>query len=145
VSFRTQRFKAIDVAQAKRLFALMTSVFGEERADLGDAHVQRVLSAEGFWAIAAFSGDDIIGGITAHTLPMTRSESFEIFVYDIAVHADHQRRGVGRCLIDELRVQAGAIGIHDLFVAADNEDTHALDFYRALGGAPAPVTMFTFG
>jgi aminoglycoside 3-N-acetyltransferase I len=31
-----------------------------------------------------------------------------------------------------------------MFVAADNEDVHAIDFYKALGGTDSPVTMFTF-
>ena len=75
---------------------------------------------------------------------MTRTESSEIFIYDLAVHPDHQRTGVGRRLVAELRAQAAALGIGELFVPADNEDVHALDFYRAIGGAAAPVTIFTF-
>jgi aminoglycoside 3-N-acetyltransferase I len=43
-----------------------------------------------------------------------------------------------------MRMQAAEAGIHVLFVPADNEDTHALDFYTALGGEAAPVTIFTF-
>jgi len=31
-----------------------------------------------------------------------------------------------------------------MFVAADNQDLHALDFYRAMGGEPSPVTIFSF-
>jgi aminoglycoside 3-N-acetyltransferase I len=31
-----------------------------------------------------------------------------------------------------------------VFVPADNGDTHALDFYRALGATASPVTMFVF-
>jgi hypothetical protein len=31
------------------------------------------------------------------------------------------------------------------FVPADDHDTHALDFCRALDGAPTSVTIFTFG
>lgn len=37
------------------------------------------------------------------------------------------------------------IGIDLVFVPADNVDIHALDFYRALGGVAAPVTIFEFG
>jgi aminoglycoside 3-N-acetyltransferase I len=48
-------------------------------------------------------------------------------------------------LVAALREAAAAEGIHVAFVPADNEDTHALDFYRAIGGVPAPVTIFTFG
>jgi len=29
-------------------------------------------------------------------------------------------------------------------VVADNADGHALDFYRALGGKPSSVTLFSF-
>jgi aminoglycoside 3-N-acetyltransferase I len=90
-------------------------------------------------------GEQIVGGLTAHTLPMTRSESREIFIYDIAVRADHQRRGVGRLLMSHLIRTASDAGIHDLFVPAEDEDVHALEFYRALGGAASPVTFFTFG
>lgn len=59
--------------------------------------------------------------------------------------ADWHCRGVGRQLMSTLRSQAAGQGIRVVFVAADNEDTHALDFYRALGGVPAPVTIFSFG
>jgi aminoglycoside 3-N-acetyltransferase I len=144
MSIRTIRLGATDRPRAKHLFAVMADVFGEERAELSDAHVDRLLGDEDFWAMAALSGDEIIGGLTAHTLPMTRSESFEIFIYDLAVREDRWRQGIGRQLVDELLDQAAGRGIHDLFVAADNEDVHALDFYRALGGAAAPVTMFSF-
>jgi aminoglycoside 3-N-acetyltransferase I len=122
----------------------MAGVFEEDCARLSDEVVDRLLARVEFWAIAAFSGDEIVGGITAHTLPMTRTGSSEVFIYDLAVRADHQRKGIGRQLVTQLRKEAAAVGIVDVFVAADNDDFHALDFYRALGGAAAPVTIFTF-
>jgi len=51
---------------------------------------------------------------------------------------------VGRHLVTELRNSAAASGIANVFVAADNDDVHALDFYRALGGTASPVTLFAF-
>jgi hypothetical protein len=45
---------------------------------------------------------------------------------------------------DVERARATSAGITVLFVPADMEDEHALEFYSALGGAPAPVTIFTF-
>src|SRR5947209_818889 len=116
---RTARLRSSDAGQAKRLFALMADVFDEERDELSDPFVERLLSRPEFWAIAACSGDELVGGLTAHTLPMTRSESFEIFIYDIAVRADHQRRGIGRHLMSQLRAEAAALGIHDVFVPVD--------------------------
>lgn len=141
---RLKRLKAGDREVAKVLFTVMAEVFEEGRGELSDGYLDRLLGREDFWAIAAFVDNDIVGGLTAHTLPMTRAEYSEIFIYDIAVRSDHQRKGIGRGLIEELRSQAAGMGIRELFVPADNEDVHALDFYRALGGEAAPVTIFTF-
>ncbi len=141
---RVKRLKTGDREQARAMFTLMVQVFEEGTGELSDGYIDGLLAREDFWAIAAFAGDDIVGGITAHTLPMTRTQSYEIFIYDLAVRSDHQRKGIGRQLVEELRAQAAAMGIRDMFVPADNEDAHALDFYRALGGEAAPVTIFTF-
>jgi aminoglycoside 3-N-acetyltransferase I len=144
---RARRLTAGDRELARALFSLMAEVFEEPSRPLSDGYLDRLLAREEFWAIAAFEGDrnnQIIGGLTAHTLPMTRAETSELFIYDVAVHPAHQRKGVGRQLVTELRERAAAAGIRDLFVPADNDDLHALDFYRALGGAASAVTFFTF-
>lgn len=141
---QVRRLTAGERELARRLFALMADVFEEPAEPLGDAYLDRLLRRDDFWALAAFAGDAIVGGLTAHTLPMTRAERSEIFIYDVAVRGDHQRQGVGRRLMTALRDEAAACGITDLFVPADDDDLHALDFYRALGGVPSPVTFFTF-
>ena len=142
--YRVIRLGPDERERARQLFTLMAQVFEEPRDELPDAYLDGLLNRRDFWAAAALSGDSVVGGITAHTLPMTRSAKSELFVYDIAVHAAHQRQGVGRLLVEYLRGAAAAAGISEAFVAADDEDLHALDFYRALGGTPAKVTIFSF-
>jgi len=144
-SIRSVRLKAADRDLARALFALMAEVFEEGCEPLSDGYLDRLLGRPEFWALAALDGEEIIGGLTAHVLPMTSAETSELFIYDVAVRRDRQRSGVGRRLIADLRDQAAAAGIEVLFVPADNDDTHALGFYRALGGVAAPVTLFTFG
>ena len=139
-----RRFSRDDVAAARQLFALMADIFDEDARPLSDVYVARLLGRAGFWALAAFIDGDLVGGLTAHTLPMTRAEVSEIFIYDIAVRVDRQRQGVGRRLVETLREIAAAHGIHDLFVPADDDDAHALEFYRALGATASPVTLFAF-
>jgi aminoglycoside 3-N-acetyltransferase I len=75
---------------------MMAEVFEEPNQTLSDAYLDALLSRTDFWAMAALLGQEVVGGITAHALPMTRAETTELFIYDVAVHADHQRRGVGR-------------------------------------------------
>ena len=140
-----RRLGTADVEEARRLFLLMADVFENATEPLGDGYLTRMLGSEAFWALAAYLDGDLVGGLTAHTLPMTVRETTEVFIYDVAVRETHQRRGVGRALMAEMCALAAASGAKAVFVPADNEDTHALDFYRAVGGASAPVTIFTFG
>lgn len=139
-----------DEAVAREMFATMAAVFAEDEDELDagppidDEYVRQLLDRGDFWAVVATEGDEVLGGITAHALPMTRSRATELFIYDLAVRADRQRRGVGRALVGELLALARAAGIETSFVPADDEDTHALEFYRAIGGEASPVTFFTF-
>ena len=139
-----RRLAAGDGDLARALFSTMAVVFETRSEPLRNAYIDRLLGSSSFWAIAAFEGEDITGGLTAHTLPMTSGERAEIFIFDIAVREARQRQGVGRRLVAALLESAACEGMGVVFVPADNEDTHALDFYHALGGQASPVTFFTF-
>lgn len=141
---RTLRLHPGDEELARRLFAMMAEVFEEPHDRLDDEYLTALLRRADFWAIAAVAGDQVVGGLTAHTLPMTRRACGELFIYDLAVRADWQRQGVGRQVVAATRDLAARAGVADVFVPAETEDVHALDFYRALGGEPTPVVMFTF-
>lgn len=60
------------------------------------------------------------------------------------MRGDRQGQGIGRRLIAALRASAETAGVEVVFVPAAGDDVHALECYRALGGEPAPVTIFTF-
>jgi aminoglycoside 3-N-acetyltransferase I len=133
-----------DIALARSTFATMAGVFGEEASSTSDTWLERLLGRESFIAFAAVVDQEPVGGITAHVLPMTIAERSELFVYDLAIRVDHQRKGLGRRLVAALREEAARRGIDDVIVPADNADGYALDFYRALGGAPTAATIFHF-
>jgi aminoglycoside 3-N-acetyltransferase I len=143
-SIRIHRLQAQDAALARELFTLMAQVFEEVCAPLSDAYLNTLLQRQDFWVLAAFADDALAGGLTAHVLPMSRSQSRELFLYDIAVRADVRRHGIGARLVAALREQGAQAGIATVFVAADEEDTHALNFYRALGGQESVVRHYTF-
>ena len=143
-AIRIERLSVSDLERARTLFTLIADVFEMESKVLSCDYLTQLLMRGDFWALAASIDGRTVGGLTAHTLPLTHAEVSEIFIYDIAVMPDYQRRGIGRQLVATLRAHAAAARISLVFVPADNEDTHALDFYQALGGSPAPVTIFTF-
>lgn len=139
-----------DERRAREAFALMAAVFEEDgesardAASLDDVYVGALLQRPDFFALAALTAGEVVGCVTAHALPMTRSASKELFVYDLAVQRDHRRRGIGRALVSELLACASQEGIEVAFVPADDEDEPALAFYRSLGAEASPVTIFTF-
>jgi aminoglycoside 3-N-acetyltransferase I len=143
-ALEVRRLGATERDLARRLFAVLAEAFDEAAEPLSDRYLDDLLGRDDFWALAALVGGDVVGGLTAHRLPMTRAEAAELFVYDVAVRADQRRRGIGRRLLAALREAAAAAGIGSVFVGADSTDGDALDFYRALGGEAEPVTMFTF-
>lgn len=143
-SIEVRRLGVGEMELARTTLHLMAAVFNEPKGSLSAAYVDSLLSRNDFWVLAALHNGTPIGGVTAHALPMTRSEAKELFIYDLAVQEAHQRRGVGGALVKELRKLAAEQGITVAFVPADNEDTHALSFYRALGGEAADVTIFTW-
>jgi len=139
-----RRLVSQDRELARTTFTLMGTVFGEKHAPLSDGYIDRLLARPDFWGLTATRGATVVGGLTAHTLMMTAYEGAEIFLYDIAVAPDHQRRGVGRRLIDALRREANRLGLSTIFVPADDADTDAVAFYSAQGGTPSKVTFFEF-
>jgi aminoglycoside 3-N-acetyltransferase I len=145
-SVEIRRLYSGDEVVARELFAMMVAVFDEDTGGKALAldRVRDLLARHDFYAVGAFQGSTPVGGITGHVLPMTRDCSAELFIYDLAVRADWQRKGVGRALVKAMTEMAAEEGIATSFVAADNEDADALSFYRAVGGDGAPVTMFAF-
>ena len=141
-----------DERLARETFRTMAAVFDEEEGassdsdggSLRDEDLVALLRRDEFWALVALEGDEVVGGVTAHALPMTRHRGSELFLYDLAVRADKQRRGIGRALVSELLLLARRVGIGTAFVPADEEDSHALEFYRAIGGTESNVRFFTF-
>jgi aminoglycoside 3-N-acetyltransferase I len=143
-SMQIRRLFPGDAGLAVQVFSMMASVFGEASDTLSLGYVEHLLRREDFWAIAAIVEREPVAGLTGFTLPLTRAESAELFIYDIAVQPKCQRRGIGSKLVNTLKFLAAESSIKTMWVAADNEDHHALDFYRAIGGSPMPVTIFTF-
>ena len=139
-----QRLGPHDAALARTTFAVMAEIFGETHARLSDAYLAALLARPDFWTFAATHAGRVVGGLTAHVLLMTAREGAEVFLYDIAVAPDRQRRGIGRRLVEALRREASSQGISTIFVLADDDDPHALRFYAALGGRPSKVTLFEF-
>jgi ribosomal protein S18 acetylase RimI-like enzyme len=82
----------------------------------------------------------VTGFLLCHVLRLRSNEARELLLYEIGVHRDHRRHGIGRALVDEAIAYMRREGIVTIWVLADN--TGAEEFYAACGFArEAPQPM----
>jgi aminoglycoside 3-N-acetyltransferase I len=119
----------------------MLSMFGKAFADVptytarqpDDDYLARLLATDTFISLSAFDDGQVIGGIAAYFLPKFEQPRSEIYIYDLAVDADHRRKGVATALITALQKLAAERGAYVIFVQADYEDSPAISLYTKLG------------
>jgi len=127
------------------MISLFQEVFEmDERTSLPETYFRHLLLKPDFIAYAAISNNLVVAGLTAYELPLYYTGDSEIFLYDIAVKAEFQRKGLGQKLLSALRQYAKQNGIKEIFTAAEEADEHALEFYRATGGAEQRVSHFNY-
>ena len=143
--FEVRQLTKQDLSAFKQLINMFNTVFEEaESAINSETNLIKLLSRNNFIAIAAFSENEVVGGLTAYELPMYYSENSEIFLYDLAVTPEFQRIGIGKRLIHHLKDYCTKNGIKEFFVLAHEEDEHAVEFYRATGGKSEKVINFLY-
>ena len=136
-TFTTRRLGSEDIG----LMRAMLDMFGREFEDIptyshgqpGDDYLGGLLASEGFIAIAALAGQEVVGGLAAYVLPKFEQARSEIYIYDLAVSASHRRQGMATALIGEVRRIAVEIGAWVIYVQADHGDDPAIALYTKLG------------
>jgi aminoglycoside 3-N-acetyltransferase I len=134
---RIQRLAGTD---ADLLFAML-DLFGEvfdDRASYGSArpsraYCERLLVSEGFIALVARQDERVVGALAAYVLRKFEQERSEVYIYDLAVAADHRRQGIATALIRALQEVAAQGDAYVIFVQADPPDAPAIALYGKLG------------
>ena len=96
-------------------------------------YVRGLLTRDTFILLTAHEQGAVIGALAAYVLPKFEQARSEVYIYDLAVDADHQRRGVATALIEALKVEAGLRGAWVIFVQADYGDDPAIALYEKIG------------
>lgn len=131
----TTRLTQHNVSKLQKLNELFGAVF--EDADNYQARPPRseylavFLENEQNIVLVAEHDGQIIGGLVAYCLTKFEQERKEVYLYDLAVAATHQRHGVGKILMNELQAVAKSLGAYIVFVQADEGDD-AVAFYESL-------------
>jgi aminoglycoside 3-N-acetyltransferase I len=109
-----------------------------------DDHLQQLLSKDTFFVFVAQLNGEIVGGLTCYTWDQYYAVRQLVYIFDLAVKKELQRKGIGRMLIDAVNAYAKDTGAEEVFVQADEVDDYALDFYRSTGGTGEKVVHFTY-
>lgn len=126
-----------DVALMEPLLTMFGEAFNEAETYSGKrpsvTYLKRLLGGDSFIALAAFEGEQVVGGLAAYELKKFEQQRSEIYIYDLAVSEGHRREGVATALISELKAIAASRGAYVIFVQADIGDEPAIALYTKLG------------
>jgi aminoglycoside 3-N-acetyltransferase I len=126
----------------KALVSVCTLAF-EQEYTVTDQYLSNMLEDDKTLILGAFRDTEIVGGLVAmEMMPIHGTKEF--YIYDIAVHPEYQKQGLGKALLEHLKLEAKKRGIETIFVEAESEDEGAVAFYRALGGEEVSVNHFNF-
>lgn len=92
-----------------------------------------MLESDTFIAVAAFTGEQVVGGLAAYVLPKFEQARSEIYIYDLAVAEAYRRQGIATATINELQRIAALRGAYVIFIQADHGDDPAIALYTKLG------------
>jgi aminoglycoside 3-N-acetyltransferase I len=137
MTFTVRQLTPEDLPQLEAMLTLFGAAFAEpetyNHARPSPAYLTRLLVQDHFIALAAFSGDEVVGAIAAYVLDKFEQERSEIYIYDLAVAETHRRQGVATAMIAELQRIAAERGAYVIFVQADHGDDPAIALYTKLG------------
>lgn len=135
----------MDLREFVQLIGVFETVF--EMKDFKrptEKHLLGLLEKEDFLVFVAISDRQVIGGLTAYTLGQYYTELPQVYIYDLAVKTEFQRQGIGKKIRDAIIDFCKNMGMDEVFVQADLEDRHAIDFYRSTGGRAEKVIHFSY-
>lgn len=134
--------KLENIEELKELVATFSLAF-ESEYDTTDSYLSTMLENTSCVIFGALIESRIVGGLVAFEMTPIHGTK-EFYIYDIAVHPEFQKQGVGKKLMEVLKQEAQARGVGAIFVEAESEDEGAVAFYRAIGGEEVAVNHFNF-
>ena len=145
VAKHTKRLGKEDVQLFQQLIRLFGEVFEIQELTIPEEpYLLKLLENPDFFAYVTIADNEISGGLTAYKMASYYNEGAEIYIYDMAVKPSFQRQGLGKQLILSLKEYCIHNNIQVMFVEANIEDEHAVEFYHATGGNAESVIHFNY-
>lgn len=93
--------------------------------------------------VVALDSGTVVGMITAvHYVHPDKAP--QLWVNELGVAPSHQRRGIGRQLLDAMLAHGRALGCTEAWVGTEETNEAARNLYRAAGGEAEPFVLYFF-
>ena len=117
----------------------------ERLAHLPSTHYLRdLLNRPDLHLYVALLADQVVGGLSAHELPLLEREKREMFLYEMEVHPEHRRRGLGRRLIEALQQTCSERNIEVIYLGTELDNEAAQQLYCSTGGQRELIAWYTY-
>ncbi len=90
--------------------------------------------------LLAYKDGWIAGMVSAYLLQRMDDLSSELFFYEIGVHKDFRKQGIGKALIEELKKIGREMGTQEMFVLTNASNIPAMRLYESTGGVATEDT-----
>ena len=93
--------------------------------------------------IVALDGDMVVGMITAVDY-VHPDKAPQLWINEVGVAPSHQRRGIGRRLLDAMLAHGRALGCTEAWLGTEETNTAARALYEGTGAAPEPFVLYSW-
>ncbi len=144
-SFEVYQLNKDDINDFKKIITLFKEVFQTKNTTTAKRlKLAGLLNNADFVVLAIKTNKQIIGGLTAYKLKSYYTANDELFLFDIAIKKNYQKKGAGKLLINYLKQYCNTNNIRLMFVEANEEDEHAIQFYTSTANTFEKVIQFNY-
>lgn len=109
------------------------------RADFPDHHwklesANEFLADKNNFLITSKDAERVVGILIGHRLARLDAAQAQVLLYEIDVHPDFRKRGIGSAMIQELKNLAKESGASEVWVITNKSNEAAMQLYEATGG-----------
>lgn len=143
--FSIRQLTSQDINLFQELIFVFENVFEMQNFSIPNKkHLQKLLDNPDFISFVALLENKVIGGLTAYILTSYFVESSDVYILDLAIKTEFQRKGVGKKLMEMTIAHCKNQNMNVMFVQADEIDQHAISFYHSLGGISEKAINFDY-
>ena len=117
---------------SSKLIDQVNQLFDDKKWDQKQGEL--FLSDKNNLLLLAFEDKKPVGFLIAHRLQRFDNRKAEVLLYEIGVHPNYRRKGIGKSLINEVKKWAVEVNAAEVWVLTEKTNPIAMKLYQSVGG-----------